>query len=106
MSIYFHANVAIAAQGLSQACFCSQSKLFFCINADLVIGKIMQITVNGQDINITEGTDLITLLTWEKLDPNVVVIELNGQILPAETFANTTLKQGDTLEILHFVGGG
>ncbi len=66
----------------------------------------MRIILNGQEINITDGTDLITLLKWEDLDPAVVVVELNGNILSANTFENTILKDNDSLEILHFVGGG
>ncbi len=66
----------------------------------------MRIIFNGQDIDITEGTSLITLLEWEGLEPTVVVVELNGKILAANTLESTILKDNDTLEVLQFVGGG
>ncbi len=66
----------------------------------------MHIILNGQDIDISQGTKLVTLLEWEGLDPSVVVVELNGRILPADDFEKTILKQDDTLEVLQFVGGG
>ena len=34
------------------------------------------------------------------------VVERNGEILPRERFAQTLLCGGDSLEIVHFVGGG
>jgi sulfur carrier protein len=34
------------------------------------------------------------------------VVELNRNIVSRETHASTQLKEGDTLEIVHFVGGG
>ncbi len=73
---------------------------FFCM------GAIMRIILNGQDVNISEGTSLVTLLEWEGLEPAVVVVELNGKILPAKDFENTILNDSDTLEVLQFVGGG
>ena len=39
-------------------------------------------------------------------DPAVVVVERNGDIVPAAAFADTPLADGDTVEIVHFVGGG
>ena len=38
--------------------------------------------------------------------PDMVTIELNGDILERETFATTHLKEGDVLELLYFMGGG
>ena len=35
-----------------------------------------------------------------------VVIELNRNIVSRETYGSAILKEGDTLEIVHFVGGG
>ncbi len=66
----------------------------------------MQIKLNGENINLSQGTTISRLLELEKLDPRVVVAELNAKILPCEDFETTILKQDDTLELLHFVGGG
>jgi sulfur carrier protein len=35
-----------------------------------------------------------------------VAVELNRDIVPRESWATTTLSDGDRLEIVHFVGGG
>ena len=39
-------------------------------------------------------------------DPKTVVVEHNGDIVPAAAFADTRLRDGDRLEIVQFVGGG
>ncbi|MCH7915850.1 MAG: sulfur carrier protein ThiS [Deltaproteobacteria bacterium] len=38
--------------------------------------------------------------------PGRVVVELNRDVLSRETHGSTTLKEGDQIEIVHFVGGG
>lgn len=35
-----------------------------------------------------------------------VAVELNGEIAPRQQWLRTLLKEGDRLEIVHFVGGG
>jgi thiamine biosynthesis protein ThiS len=65
------------------------------------------LTVNGARREITDGWSLADLLTSLDLDPRLVVIELNGRILrDRDSFAGVLLSADDTLEIVHFVGGG
>ena len=66
----------------------------------------MTLRINGQEARLAAGTTLVLCLTGRGLDPGTVVVERNGHIVPAEKFAQTRLEEGDTLEILHFVGGG
>ncbi|WP_458399140.1 sulfur carrier protein ThiS [Mailhella sp.] len=66
----------------------------------------MQITVNGEKEDIAEGSTLLSLIRERGLDAQTVVAELNFDIVPAGTFADVRLKPGDSLELLHFVGGG
>ena len=40
------------------------------------------------------------------IDPGRVAVELNLDILPKTEYATTTLREGDKIEIVHFVGGG
>jgi thiamine biosynthesis protein ThiS len=65
------------------------------------------LTVNGGRREIPEGWSLADLLSSLKLDPRLVVIEHNGVIRrDRDSFAGLVLAERDTLEILHFVGGG
>jgi thiamine biosynthesis protein ThiS len=69
-------------------------------------GKVA-LTVNGGRREIPDGWSLADLLTSLDLDPRLVVIEHNDTILrDRESFGRVFLSAGDTLEIVHFVGGG
>lgn len=66
----------------------------------------MQLTINGQQRKFEESLTLKTLLMALQLDAERVAIEHNGDVLLKTNFAATTLKDGDILEIVQFVGGG
>ncbi|WOC33214.1 MULTISPECIES: sulfur carrier protein ThiS [Caproicibacterium] len=66
----------------------------------------MQILLNGKLYPCEQNATLLTLLEQLQMPPQAVVAELSGQIIKAECFAETVLHEGDTLELLRFVGGG
>ena len=66
----------------------------------------MQVFVNGDPFEIKEGAvvnDLVKALTD---DPRGIAIELNREIVPKSKHAETSLNDGDRLEVVQFVGGG
>lgn len=66
----------------------------------------MNITINGNPIEATAGSTVQNLLDQLRLDSRQVVVERNRAIVPRQRFAEEFLAAGDTLEIVHFVGGG
>ncbi|HUV66735.1 MAG TPA: sulfur carrier protein ThiS [Sedimentisphaerales bacterium] len=67
----------------------------------------MNIVVNGQETNITDGLTISELLVEENVKmPQMVSVELNGQILKRSEFDQTVLKDDDKVEFLYFMGGG
>lgn len=65
----------------------------------------MELTINGK----TETLDVTTVLDVLKakdIDPQLVAIELNSQIVEPEHVATTLVKDGDALEFLFYMGGG
>ncbi|KQM22007.1 sulfur carrier protein ThiS [Novosphingobium sp. Leaf2] len=64
------------------------------------------LTVNGEPRRIAPGSSIADLVTGLGLDPQKVAVERNGEIAPRSQLAHTILDSGDTLEIVHFVGGG
>ncbi len=66
----------------------------------------MNITVNGEITVCEEGTTLFGLILQLGLSPEKIVVERNRDIVPAGTFAEIALQDGDALELLQFVGGG
>ena len=65
----------------------------------------MNITVNGEAATI-EPLSVQDYLEQLGIDPRRVAVELNREILPKGAYPGTSLKDGDSLEIVHFVGGG
>ncbi len=65
----------------------------------------MQIVVNGEERTVA-AMSVQAFLTSLGIDPQRVAVELNLDILPKSDYATTELKEGDQLEIVHFVGGG
>ncbi len=67
----------------------------------------MKLTVNGKEANLAEGLTISQLLIEQEVKmPEMVSVELNGQILKRPNFDSTTLKTGDKVEFLYFMGGG
>lgn len=66
----------------------------------------MHITINGKLTETTTGSTFQDLLDQLQLDCRQVVIERNREIVPRQRFAAEILAEGDSLEIVHFVGGG
>ena len=71
-----------------------------------VAGEVL-LSVNGAERRVPDGWSLADLLASLKLDARTVVIERNGTILrDRSSFASLELAADDSLEIVHFVGGG
>lgn len=66
----------------------------------------MIITVNGTPQSVSPGLTLARYLQEKQIIPDTTVVEHNLTIIRKDAFANTILNDGDTLEILNFVGGG
>lgn len=67
----------------------------------------VSLTVNGEEKDVPAGSSIADLLESHKLDPRMVVVEHNRVILrDRDAYARLELKEGDVIEIVHFVGGG
>lgn len=65
----------------------------------------MEVIINGNS-ETGDYSSVLELLQRNSLDPHLVVVELNGKILPEADFSSTQLKEGDAVEIVQFVAGG
>lgn len=64
------------------------------------------IVVNGEDRTVPDNATISGLLEELDLRPEMVVVERNREIVPRDRWGETALEEGDTLELVHFVGGG
>lgn len=65
----------------------------------------MQLTINGKPETLEVSTVLDVLKTKD-VDPQLVAVELNTQMVDQEQLGTTSIKDGDKLEFLFFMGGG
>ena len=63
------------------------------------------VTVNGES-RTTDAATVGELVRELGLDVKKVAVEHNAVIAPRSTLDEVVLGEGDTLEIVHFVGGG
>ena len=66
----------------------------------------MKVMVNGEARELPEGMTVSGLLQTLGVAPERVVVEVNLAILKRAEHPTTSLKEGDQVEIVHFVGGG
>jgi sulfur carrier protein len=67
---------------------------------------VIELSVNGAAQRLSPDTDVAALLEHLQLAGKRVAVERNGEIVPRSRFAQTTLANGDRLEIVVAVGGG
>lgn len=65
----------------------------------------MELQVNGDSLAFS-GRTVAELVVQLKLSERRIAIELNHEILPRHQYAETPLREGDRLEIIHAIGGG
>jgi len=66
----------------------------------------MNIIVNGKELTYNTKLTLAQLLKELKVEDKVMAIAINMEIVKKDDWNKTSLKEGDKVELLHFVGGG
>jgi thiamine biosynthesis protein ThiS len=71
-----------------------------------MIGETIRVTLNGEERELPVGLTVAAVLETLGLHPGLVVVERNLEILDRERYPAVVVEEGDTLELVHFVGGG
>jgi thiamine biosynthesis protein ThiS len=66
----------------------------------------MTLFINGEEKSFADSLSLTQLVELLGMKGDRVAVELNREIVPRAQWTETYLKDGDHLEIVHFVGGG
>jgi len=67
----------------------------------------MKLTVTGNAKEYAEGLTVAQLIELEKVEtPQYVTVSINDEFIESGAFAETSLKEGDSVEFLYFMGGG
>lgn len=65
----------------------------------------MKVRVNGVEMEV-KATTVMDLLKELDINPQRVVVEVNLEIVKRDRFSEYRIKEGDSIEIVNFVGGG
>lgn len=66
----------------------------------------MNITLNGEKKSLPDGITVLGLLEFLQIQHQRVAVELNEAIVKKDLYAMTALQEGDSLEVVSFMGGG
>jgi thiamine biosynthesis protein ThiS len=69
-------------------------------------GQTINVRLNGKDREIDSGLSVQALVESLDLNPKLIVVELNREILSRDCFSEIQVAEGDQVELVHFVGGG
>jgi thiamine biosynthesis protein ThiS len=66
----------------------------------------MKVFINGDARDLSGTPSLAELITQLDLPVARIAVELNREVVRRADWSSTILKEGDRIEIVHFVGGG
>lgn len=67
----------------------------------------MKIKVNGKEVALDKEITVKELLDTQKVEmQDYVTVQINDEFISREDFETLTLKEGDAVEFLYFMGGG
>lgn len=66
----------------------------------------MNIVLNGEARALNNGTLVTQLIHQLGLEGKRLAVEINRDIIPRSQYAQTEIRDGDTIEVVHAIGGG
>ncbi|MCL1946927.1 MAG: sulfur carrier protein ThiS [Chitinivibrionia bacterium] len=66
----------------------------------------MSFIINGTQTEFKLGLTVGGLLREKEIDPQIVGVGLNGEVLSRNLFDETPIRDGDNIDVFKFVGGG
>jgi len=70
------------------------------------MGDTIRVELNGKERDVRAGLTVRGLLEILELESGLVVVERNREILARARYDEVAVREGDRLELVHFVGGG
>ena len=68
-------------------------------------GGVSMVKINGTEVDAA-GKTIAEYLETTEYNPLRIAVERNGEIVPKAKYAETVLQDGDSVEVVNFVGGG
>lgn len=67
---------------------------------------MIHVTINGEEQEFLDATLLSEYVSSLGVNPKMIAVAHNGEVLRREEWADVTLSDGDILEVVRAVGGG
>jgi len=67
---------------------------------------MIQITVNGKEVEIDSPMTVQQLLDSVEVPPNYLAVEVNAEVVPREDYNEQMVGDRDAVEVVTLVGGG
>jgi thiamine biosynthesis protein ThiS len=67
---------------------------------------MLRLTVNGEPHELQGVRTIAELLAVMNVSPGLLVVERNGEVIDPQYYARTALAEGDSIELVRWVGGG
>lgn len=67
---------------------------------------MIRLTINGKPRELEQAMTLLAYLEQNGINPQIIAVEHNGEIVKRDRYAETWVTNGDRLEIVRMVGGG
>ena len=67
---------------------------------------MIEITVNGQSVEIESSMTVEQLLDTVDVPPNYLAVEVNAEVVPREEYTTVVVGPDDDVEVVTLVGGG
>lgn len=68
--------------------------------------QMIEVQINGVKETIADGTTVASILEEKSVRPEMVAVEINGELVPKGQYPTLALQPGDRMEFLHYMAGG
>jgi thiamine biosynthesis protein ThiS len=66
----------------------------------------VKLTINGKEREVHSSNTVTELVKELAINAPNIAVALNSQVIPKSKYPETSVKEGDQIEIVHAVGGG
>ena len=73
---------------------------------DDIVPHTVTVMVNDETRALPDGATVADLVATLGLGARRIAVEVNRMVVPRAEYPSTTLRDGDAVEVIHFVGGG